>query len=278
MYACRHGERKVYSLLAEVEPANQTCISMVFRRNDNLPDLATTIAPIVVDPKKRRCYYVFANLMFNLLEQHDIRYFAHSGTMLGAVRHKGFIPWDDDIDVMVPEEDVDKLQRLMDSIGNYGIKFGQSKTIESGLVQFVPFGEKILLGSKYFMGFDIFIGSEVEIDGQRVFHYKSSNFRRWFPKRYVAVEDVFPRKIYTFGPLKMFGMRDTSNYFSRSGFKLDEAIIGVHKGSAETASIVIDELKSMNQYPLRDNAILGLESPWLPTDFYAPEYYLIDGK
>ena len=51
--------------------------------------------------------HILGNLMAvdKVCREHGLQYYIYNGTMLGAVRHKGFIPWDDDLDIAMPRED-----------------------------------------------------------------------------------------------------------------------------------------------------------------------------
>lgn len=71
-----------------------------------------------------------------ICERHSLRCFAIGGTMLGAIRHNGFIPWDDDIDIGFPRKDYEKFleyaqkelpepYQLLTSAGDYKFLFAK---------------------------------------------------------------------------------------------------------------------------------------------------------
>ena len=53
-----------------------------------------------------------------ICKKHNLRYYAIGGTLIGVHRHKGFIPWDDDIDLGMPRPDFDKLKKIQDEFPN----------------------------------------------------------------------------------------------------------------------------------------------------------------
>lgn len=57
-------------------------------------------------------------------EEHHLRYFLAGGTLIGAVRHQGFVPWDDDMDVTMPRPDFERFRELTadGKLGSYEIR------------------------------------------------------------------------------------------------------------------------------------------------------------
>ena len=88
----------------------------------------SVLSKYIKDKRDDEELYKLHNVLFHILKdvrdccmRHGLTYMLGGGTCLGAVRHKGFIPWDDDVDIMMPRKDCEFLVDALKK--DYGDKY-----------------------------------------------------------------------------------------------------------------------------------------------------------
>lgn len=69
----------------------------------------------LVTTERKKVWAIILDLMVEfdrVCKKYDIKYYLDGGSLLGAIRHNGFIPWDDDIDVTMPRDDYERFVKL----------------------------------------------------------------------------------------------------------------------------------------------------------------------
>lgn len=99
---------KITELIKEINPIyNKNIVDLSGIRMNKMPNpILPTQYEKYADLKE--CHNVLMDILnafCDFCDKHNLRYFLDYGTLLGAVRHKGFIPWDDDLDVCMPVPD-----------------------------------------------------------------------------------------------------------------------------------------------------------------------------
>jgi lipopolysaccharide cholinephosphotransferase len=85
----------------------------------------------IVTTQVKELWAVEIDLLFQfdeICKRHNLKYFADGGTLLGCMRHGGYIPWDDDIDVCMPRADYEKLCMVAPKELEYPYFFQNEKT------------------------------------------------------------------------------------------------------------------------------------------------------
>lgn len=80
-----------------------------------------TICDFYVDENRKKIWAILIDLLAQfdkVCRKHGLKYYMAFGSLIGIIRHNGFIPWDDDIDVCMPRKDYDKLMSLSEEFNH----------------------------------------------------------------------------------------------------------------------------------------------------------------
>lgn len=131
-----------------------------------------------------------------ILTKHNINYWITSGTLIGAVRHQGIIPFDDDLDIGIMHADETKLQDILPDFTElaYKVRYQDFYTIcDKRCIDIFIFRQK---GNK-------FLYSNLRTLGR-------------FPNDFFYVNELFPLRKYQFGKIEIYGPNEFKGNLDRA--------------------------------------------------------------
>lgn len=156
--------------------------------------------------------YKMVYIVIQLMEKYNIKYWAEGGTLLGAVRHHGIIPWDEDADLQILESDEDKVLLMRPLLEQQGYELMKTWL---GYKIFPKDGKDIKNFSWKHPGLDIFIVKITKNNnGEEILQYKYPQVQDVFGKCWSYYKDIFPLKKYKFGSFEINGPNNPYTYLN----------------------------------------------------------------
>lgn len=165
----------------------------------------------IISPKTILQLYQMLKDIHELFTLANIVYWIDGGTLLGAVRHGGIIPWDDDVDIAIRTTDVQKLLSLESTFNKIGYELMKIPNI--GYKVF-PLNGSVINGYEWkYPSLDIFV---MNVDREKnTYEYTEEKASLWWGKCKHDYRDLFPLKLYKFGDYQVFGPGSPFKYMMR---------------------------------------------------------------
>ena len=153
--------------------------------------------------------------MFDVFcKENNIRYFLAFGTLLGAVRYKKFIPWDDDVDVLVPREDYDRLLNLFQDSEKYHLyAFEKNKSYRYPFAKLCDMTTSLV--ETYYPNNGVKLGVNIDIFPLDAFDNdlaKAKEEVKYINKKCACLGFLKTKKIHTKNPIKFIVWSIIVNY------------------------------------------------------------------
>lgn len=130
-----------------------------------------------------------------VLTKHNVQYWIEGGTLLGAVRHKGIIPFDDDLDIGIMQSDEMQFQKIFPEFQRLGYK--------------IRYNGHYTIFDK--VGLDIFVFQQQD----KKYVHADLKIRREFPDDFFYIDELLPLKKYKFGEIEVFGPKEFKSNLNR---------------------------------------------------------------
>lgn len=187
-----------------------------------------------------------------ICRKYDIKYWLHYGTLIGAIRHKGFIPWDDDIDICMMRQDYEKFFKITTKLfknTNFHLKTGEFFKV---CYKDIPIWVDIFPFNQYFKPLNTKKEiSKLQKDIKKAhskFHFKKSRIDK---DNFVRVK--YCKKTYE----EICKISDDIVMKNNKPVKNGEIFLGIEAGNADKFFYKPDEIFPLKEYVFENYKLKG---------------------